>query len=64
MDVTYVVTGYYGKNTPRIVIYAGASPKIAFRYADDFALTAEIIIQVWENGVMVQEFEQENIKNK
>lgn len=63
-DSCYVVTGCYTAGGVRVTMYAGTSMKRAFELVDSYDLKAEIIIQVWEDGFLVRELKQENIKNK
>lgn len=60
MDIVYLVKGYLTPTSEeKIVFYNGQSAKKAFGFLDKYSEKAEIEIELYEDGTLIQRFDQQ-----
>jgi hypothetical protein len=58
MDVVYLVKGFVTPSAiEKVVFYNGKSAKKAFGYLEGYSEKAAMVVQIWEDGYFVREFE-------
>lgn len=61
MDIVFLVKGRISVTTDKIVLYNGVNAKKAFNFLDTWREDAEIAIEIYQDGSLVQTISKNNV---